>query len=84
MSGLKKPKMADKYTETFPGPKDYHTFSGSIPDETYTEIATPSLLKSPRRICYANKIQADKYYDRLVLGLNPTKKEGGIFFYIRR
>ena len=79
MSGLQKPKMADKYTETFGGAKDYHTFSGGIPDESYSEIEIPSLLKSPRRIRYANKTQADKYYDRLVLGLNPTYKEGGIF-----
>ena len=60
MSELKKPNMANKYTETFPGAKDYHTFSGGTPDETYTEIESPSSLKSPRRIRYANKTQADK------------------------
>ena len=79
MSGLQKPKIAEKYAETFHGAKDYHTFSGGVPDETYTEIEVPSTLTSPRRIRYANKTQADKYYDRLVVGLTPTFKEGGMF-----
>jgi len=79
MSGIRKPKMAERFKETFDGAKDYHTFSGGIPNDAYTEFETTSSLKSPRRIRYANKIQADKYYDRLVTGLSPSYKEGGTF-----
>jgi len=79
MSGIRKPKMAERFKETFDGAKDYHIFSGGIPSNAYTEIETTSSLKSPRRIRYANKTQADKYYDRLVTGLSPSYKEGGTF-----
>ena len=37
------------------------------------------MSKSPRRIRYASKTLADKYYDRLVNGLAPKCKEGGVF-----
>jgi len=79
MPGTRKPKMAERFKETFNGAKDYHTFSGGIPNDAYTEIETSSSLKSPRRIRYANKTRADKYYDRLVTGLSPSYKEGGTF-----
>jgi len=50
MSGIKKPKTADEYNETFDGTKDFHSFSGGVPNDAYTEVDTPNVSKSPRRI----------------------------------